>query len=454
MKIFSLLFCILFASNSYSQEFDKLNIELLGRWTIPEDKVNEFGTKHSSCWGYASKGREYAIVGCSNGTAYIDVTDPAVPQFIDFVPSRVKNATWREYKTYKHYAYQVSDDFGDNHFDIVDLSYLPDSVHIAYSGKEYFTNAHTIFIDGSKMYTGGARMGIYSLENDPTKPEIILKNATANVHDMYVRNDTIYASKGSEGLLIYVLKNEQLEQIGSYANYPFLGGNHSSILTPNGKTLIFADEYPQSLPAKSIDVSDINNPVFLDTFYSQSRKATLHNPFLALNNKFVMASYLDGVQVYDYSNPADIKLTGYFDTHWQSITPNVHGAWIGAWSAYTELPSKNLIVVDMVNGLYVLDASKAYFPEVMSKNSLKNATKITTYPNPSTQGFQVEIPIGLNGKVEVKIINVSGQLIYHNIMDLQNLKQHTFSSENWASGVYLIQLSQGQKVFVAEQIIK
>lgn len=69
--------------------------------------------------------------------------------------SKIKNAIWREYKTYKNYAYQVSDDGGPNHFDIIDLSYLPDSVHVAYTGNDIFRTAHTIFIDGTRMYRGG-----------------------------------------------------------------------------------------------------------------------------------------------------------------------------------------------------------------------------------------------------------------------------------------------------------
>lgn len=454
MKFSLLCLLTIFSIHLSAQEYSNQNINLLGTWAIPNDLKDEFGDHYSSCWGYAQNGREYAIVGCANGTAYIDVTDPANPVFVDFVESVALDATWREYKTYQHYAYQVSDDGGPNQFDIVDLSYLPDSVHVAYSGTDIFTRAHTIFIDGSRMYRGG-NMKVYDLSNDPTKPELLLDNTVGYVHDMFVRNDTVYASQGDNGLFIYKFTGSAMDLLGSFTGYPFGGYNHSSILTPDGKTLLFADEVPQNLPGKSLDVTDISNPVLLDTFYTQTGKATLHNPFLAYNNTFVMASYKDGVQVYDYSDPIDIKLKGYFDTHWQSDSTNVNGGYNGAWSAYTELPSKNLIVVDITNGLYVLDATKAYFPEILSKKELKNATKITTYPNPSSHGFQVEIPAGLNGNVEVKIINTAGQMMYHNIMDTQILQQHKFSADNkWAAGAYLIQLTQDSKVFVAEHIIR
>ncbi len=462
MKIFILLLCIFFSLNSFSQEFDRLNIELLGRWTIPVDKVEEFGTKHSSCWGYAQEGREYAIVSCSNGTAYIDITDPSFPEFIDFVESDVKNATWREYKTYKHYAYQISDDQGANHFDIVDMSYLPDSVHVAYKGSsEYFKTGHTIFIEGDFMYIGALNkqsMAVFSLLEDPERPKLLRtlsQDHPGYVHDMFVRNDTIYASMGTvNGLKIFVYKEDKFTLLGSFTNYPFTGFNHSCILTPDGKTLIFTDEVPPNLPAKSLDVSDPANPVLVDTFYSQTRKATLHNPFLAYNNTFVMASNADGVQVFDFSDPAEIKMRGYFDTHYQSGPDNTNGGNFGAWSAYTQLPSKNLVVVDRQNGLFVLDATKAYFPVTSVDKSNRESIKISSYPNPSENNFQIEIPGNITGKLEVKIFSTAGNMIYHNIMEAQVLKQHKFSAGNWPAGVYLIQLIQEEKVFIAEQMIK
>ena len=147
MKYFFLFATLIYSFTLSAQEYDRLNIDLLGRWSVPTEKEEEFGTRYSSCWAFEYNGREYAIVGCGNGTAYIDITDPKNPVFIDFVPSNIKDAIWREYKTYKHYAYHVSDDGGPNTFDIVDFSYLPDSVHVVYSGsKEYFRTGHTIFM--------------------------------------------------------------------------------------------------------------------------------------------------------------------------------------------------------------------------------------------------------------------------------------------------------------------
>jgi hypothetical protein len=40
------------------------------------------GQACSNIWGYAAKGREYALVGTSGGSAIVDVTNPDVPKLI------------------------------------------------------------------------------------------------------------------------------------------------------------------------------------------------------------------------------------------------------------------------------------------------------------------------------------------------------------------------------------
>ena len=47
-------------------------------------------------------------------------------------------------------------------------------------------------------------MSVFSLKEDPTKPEflrLLSDDYPGDVHDMFVRNDTVYASKGYDGAL-------------------------------------------------------------------------------------------------------------------------------------------------------------------------------------------------------------------------------------------------------------
>src|SRR6185503_17186828 len=108
-------------------------------------------------------------------------------------------------------------------------------------------------------------MSVYSLSS-PASPILLRKldedypsSIIAPIHDMYVRNDTIYASAGFQGLFILKLNSDNtFSLLSSLTSYPGQGYNHSSTLTPDGKTLVFCDEVPKNLSVKIIDVSDFN----------------------------------------------------------------------------------------------------------------------------------------------------------------------------------------------------
>src|SRR3954469_23322607 len=271
--IFSVFVCLSFFANA---QYDHQNVELIGNWfdsaQVPEPA---YGIKYNSVWGWVNPQNnvEYGILGSGSGTSIIDLSHPATPKRVAFVKGRRDKCIWREYKTYKNYLYAISDDGSPNSFQIIDLSYLPDSVHVAYDGTDIFEKGHTIFIDGDKMYIGyvkldAAHNGVYSMAvyslADPEKPTLLrtLNDDDSNisyVHDMLVRNDTVYASCGNQGLFIYFYDKatNKFNPINAVTSYPNQGYNHSSALTPNGKTLVFCDEVPRNLSVKVLDVSNI-----------------------------------------------------------------------------------------------------------------------------------------------------------------------------------------------------
>ena len=64
-------------------------------------------SSYSAGWGYTDPGgRELALVGASTGTSIVDVTTPTSPMQVAFIPGL--SSSWREMKTYSHYAYIVT----------------------------------------------------------------------------------------------------------------------------------------------------------------------------------------------------------------------------------------------------------------------------------------------------------------------------------------------------------
>ncbi len=67
-------------------------------------------------------GREFALVGLRTGTAFVEITDPESAVYLGTLPSTGNgDSTWRDIKTYQHYAYIVSDSTAAHGMQVFDL---------------------------------------------------------------------------------------------------------------------------------------------------------------------------------------------------------------------------------------------------------------------------------------------------------------------------------------------
>ncbi|MCU0360651.1 MAG: choice-of-anchor B family protein [Bacteroidia bacterium] len=454
-----LLFMSLWLMQTLSaQTYDSQNIQLLAHLD-PNNNLAGIGVdarKYSGCWGWyqASKNKEYAIIGASHGTYFIDVSNPTSPTVSAFVPGKT-NCTWREMKTYQNYCYIVSDDFSPNRFQIVDMSTLPDSVSIVHDGTTYFERGHTIWIDQNKMYIGGhtdnsglSPMAIYSLAT-PTAPVLLKKleedipNSIINyVHDMYVRNDTVYASSAFQGL--YVLKYnsvlDSLTILGSYVNYATQGYNHSSFLTQNGKHLVFCDEVPEAMPIRLVNVENFSNIQPVKTF-KPADGTTPHNPYVIGNDFAVVSCYQDGLYIYNISTPSVVSLSGFFDTYPQGgFQQNDYtGTYRGNWGAYPYLPSGIIIANDMQNGVFILDATAAYTTTVVNPVNLEEINlqevQIKLFPNPVDDEVKINYPYNI--PLNYKIYSTTGTLVASGTIEKSGTRIKT---SHLAVGMYVFQV--------------
>jgi len=451
-------------------QYAKQNINLLGHWFNPLQPAEPtYGIKYNSVWGWVdtlSGNTEYAILGSGAGTHFIDISDPANPTERDFVAGRRNMCIWREYKTYGKYLYAISDDGAPNSLQIIDMSFLPDSVHVVYDGTSVFERAHTLYIDGDKLYCGSINlpggsgyygMAVYSLAN-PELPSLlrVLEDDYPLInyaHDMLVRNDTVFASCGYQGLFIYKYNSSMnvFEAINAMASYPDQGYNHSSAITPDGKTLIFCDEVPANKAVKLCDITDITN-IPTPTLFKSNEGATAHNPYIYGNNRAVIAYYQDGLQIFDISNVLSPVRTGFFDTD------TLHGlndgypttpTYEGSWGAYIALPSGNILTSDMQNGLYILDASLALGIQDVSVT----ANTIGVYPNPASSNLTVSLSLKNNSELIFEIFDVTGRKITSenaNVSSGNSLKMIDLTK--LSIGVYVLKIS-GIDIHYSEKIV-
>lgn len=431
-----------------AQNYPSLNIKLLAHLNPETDLTGSDGRKYSGCWGWyqASKHKEYALVGTSSKTYFIDVTNPKSPVICDSVMARRQGCTWREIKNYQNYCYIVSDDAPPNSFQIVDMQYLPDSVHVVYDGNTYFERCHTIFVDKDNLYCGAATpvagpmesMRVYNLAN-PAAPTLmrVLNQDFPSInfaHDMYVRNDTVYASCGGQGLNIFKYNGTNpFTPLGVYSNYPHVGYNHSSWQTDDRKIMVFADEVPAGLCAKVINVQDLNNITLMDTIRSNFG-ATAHNPYVVGNNWCWMSTYQDGLYLYDISNPSDSKVYGYFDTQPEhGVNDNFStNAYRGNWGAYPYLPSKIVIALDMQNGIFILEGDYKY-----RTGKELPSIDFMCYPNPANEELQLLITNHENEKIAYSVYDLLGRKLREEELSITTeVFKTSINTGNFSAGYY------------------
>lgn len=456
MKII-LVFLFLICITSVKAQFDHQNVSLYATFddaSVTAEPVYQI--RYQSCWGWEDPAdhREYGIIGSTSGTYVIDVTDPSNPVQRAYIPGRSNNRIWHEYKSYQNYLYIIADG-GGNTLQIVDLSYLPDSVHVVYDDDGIFDSGHTLYVDGNRLYVASvSNPSNYSSMNvyDISQPEVpvLLRQldqdypSISQVHDMYVVNDTAYASCAYQGL--YIFRYDEVQnrfiQIGSLTTYPDEGYNHSSFLSEDHSTLYMCDEVPAGLAVKVVDVTTISNPVVIDTFYTHTGD-TPHNPYVK-GNYLYLAAYQDGVYIYDISVPSQPVLSGYFDTHPQN-PPGTYPSppYAGCWAVYPDLPSGIILASDMQLGLFILNASAA-----TGVQSIQDAG-MSLYPNPSSGILRGRAASLRNAEVEYSLFDLSGREYLHSTATADFTGEFSLDASGLENGAYLLNAYGPQGNFTA-----
>ncbi len=348
MKHFSLIaLLLLYTGISLAQNS---NLQFRSQITYPFECAN--------IWGYVdAQGNEYALVGTKNGLSICDVTQPDSITELFAVPHNIN--AWREVKTYANRAYVVNEAGGG--VLIVDLSQLPDTVsYHSFTGYGIKT-AHTLWIDEfGKLYLMGYNTNanlpeqqrgimILDLTTDPDNPTLLGTWNGAYVHDGFVRGDTAWLGLIIDGKLgVLDVTNPQNVQIMALQNTPSLFC-HNAWPTSDNHYVFTTDEKPNSF-LTCYDVSSLNNIMETDRIQSNPGNNVIVHNVLLLNDDYAWVSYYrDGVVLFDVSDKENMVQVANYDT-----SPLSGSGFNGDWGVYPYLPSGNIILSDIENGLFVL----------------------------------------------------------------------------------------------------
>ena len=403
----------------YSASQLSKNVFLLDNWTTDTLAISQNGTKFNETWGFLHNGIEYGVIGSTEGTHIFELTNDDRLNPVAFVRGNFSSpqVVHRDYHDYKGYLYAVCDE-GNSSLQIIDLSYLPDSVHVVVNDSVNFGRVHNIFIDSSSALLYACiftpNMGnptfsytsikVFSLA-DPLNPVEVFGGFQdiAEVHDAHVVNDTAYLNCGFDGLRIYNFANPSNPVLlGSLQIYQDQGYNHSGWLSPNRKTYYFVDE-TGGKRLKKVDVSDVSNPTITALFGSNFLNNSIAHNVMANANLIFVSYYNEGLRIFDtrFQPPREIA---YYDTYPTQDSYKMNGA----WGVYSLLPSKRILVSDIQNGLFLFHFDHHVFEAPPSKDIFR------VYPNPSKHGEQVIFRFNERDitKIRFYLFDNLGKLVY------------------------------------------
>jgi len=350
------------------------------------------GTRMNDNWGWTDPvtNREIAILGRTDGTSFVDITDPANPRYLGNLPKTkgTPSAAWRDMKVYKDHAYIVADNAGEHGVQVFDLTRLrtvrtpqtftPDLTYDRInSAHNIVANEETGFMyvvggSGGGETCGGGHHAIDVRE--PKKPKFagcFGDDKTGRAGTGYSHDSQCVLYKGPDskfvGREICIGSNETAISIAdvtdkknpvyiSRASYPNVAYAHQAWLTDDHKFLYLNDEGDESAgqgeAAKGTrtlvwDVQDLSDPVLVKEHVGTSR-AIDHNLYVK-GDRMYQANYTSGLRILDISDPRNPKEVGFLDTH-----PGDTGApsFDGAWSVYPYFKSGSIVVTSIGEGVF------------------------------------------------------------------------------------------------------
>lgn len=369
------------------------------------------GGDMNDIWGWVdpADSTEYVLLGRTNGTAFIDISDPVNPVVVANLPTETSSSMWRDIKVYDNHAFIVSE-AGGHGMQVVDLTQLgsisnpPQTIEAdaLYTG---WGNAHNIVINEStgRAYgvgTGTFDGGLHILDiSDPINPTLIGEfSGDGYTHDAqvvsYIGPDNNFAGKeiafccNENTVTIVDVTDPADATLISATGYDNAFYTHQGWLTEDHRYFIANDELDeQNLGINTTsfiwDVTDLSAPQLIGTYVSTS-SAIDHNMYVR-DTLVYQSNYRAGLRILNTGNIENgtLEEVGYFDVYPANDAPQFSGT----WSNYPYFPSGIIAVSHIEEGLFLLRLSGDLSDEGCTDPTACNYDASALEDNGSCLGF-------------------------------------------------------------------
>ena len=344
-------------------------------------------------WGWTdpATGREYVLLGKSNGTSFVDITNPNAPVYVGELPlteGAVENL-WRDIKTYADHAYIVADGAGAHGVQIFDLTQLrevrdppvlfEESAHYdgVFSSHNIVINeatgfAHAVGSSGGGEACGG---GLHMIDiRDPLNPRFAGCFADPNTggflgggytHDAQCvvyhgpdesfvgREICFHASVNALGISDITDKDHPVAL--AKMDYPGFVAAHQGWLTDDHRYFFMGDELDEESGTVANtrtlvwDVAELDDPVLAAEYFADTR-AIDHNQYVH-GDYLYQSNLMSGLRILDIRDPENPVEVAFFDTVPHDDDATAFG---GTWSNYPFFESGVIAVSSWGEGLFLL----------------------------------------------------------------------------------------------------
>ena len=354
------------------------------------------GAETNDVWGWtdSTTGREYALVGRTDGTSFIDITDPEKPIYLGNLPKTEGSRanSWRDIKVYANHAFIVADGANDHGMQIFDLTRLRnvENAPVTFGEDAHYdgiASAHNIVINEQTGFayavgsnSGGETCGggLHMIDiRNPTEPVFAGcfadtetgEAGTGYSHDAmcivyngpdtdYQGHEICFGSNENALSIADVTDKENPVQVSS-ASYPDVAYAHQGWITDDHMYFYMNDEGDESSAVQAgtpmegtrtliWDVQDLDDPIMVNEHFGTT--FTIDHNLYIKGDLMYQSNYVSGLRVLDISDRENPQEVGFFDT----VPWSEEVEFDGSWSNYPFFDSGTIVVSSGKEGVFFL----------------------------------------------------------------------------------------------------
>ena len=400
------------------------------------------GGSANDIWGWtdSSTGKEYAIMGRTNGTSFVDISDPVNPIYLGNLPPPAGEADERDIKVYADHAFIVTEanNSGMQVFDLTQLRMVasPPATFSETAHYPHFSDAHNLAINedsgfayaaGTNNCSGGLHMINIQTPTNPTSAGCF--SGDGYTHDAQCVNydgpdldhqgKEICFNSNLDTLTIVDVTNKAAPVMLSRTGYSGSRYTHQGWLTEDQVYFLLGDELdeknnPNVTNTRTYmwNVSDLDDPALIGS-HDSTTTAIDHNQYVKGSYTY-QSNYQAGLRILDITDIANGNLSeaAFFDVYPGGDSTSFNGS----WSNFPFFDSGIVIVSVIEQGLFILRPNPVdVVNPALSSATVNGAALTLTYGEALDEGSRPapgDFTVQVDGSGRsVSGVSVSGRVV-------------------------------------------